>query len=146
PGRQRHQLAVAVRVPQRDPGHALRLRVGAVDADVPDHLHHGVRHGEAARRESHGDTGEGGEVMATTTATAPGRTRTRGTRGTGGGRGGDERRVWSKVGLAVGVLLIAAYCLAPFYWMVVSSLKGQNDIFDNSLLPKHATMTNFRAV
>jgi multiple sugar transport system permease protein len=84
--------------------------------------------------------------MATTTATAPGRTRTGGTRRTGGGRGGDERRVWSKVGLAVGVLLIAAYCLAPFYWMVVSSLKGQNDIFDNSLLPKHATMTNFRAV
>jgi multiple sugar transport system permease protein len=82
--------------------------------------------------------------MATTTATAPARARTRGT----GGKGGDggERRIWSKVGLGVGVLLIAAYCLAPFYWMLVSSLKGQNDIFDNSLWPKHLTMSNFKAV
>jgi multiple sugar transport system permease protein len=33
------------------------------------------------------------------------------------------------------IAIVAVYCLAPFYWMVVSSLRTTNDIFDTSLLP-----------
>jgi len=35
----------------------------------------------------------------------------------------------------LGVAAIIIYCLAPFYWMVVSSLRRTSDIFDNSLVP-----------
>jgi multiple sugar transport system permease protein len=33
------------------------------------------------------------------------------------------------------IAIVAVYCLAPFYWMIVSSLRTTNDIFDTSLLP-----------
>jgi len=45
------------------------------------------------------------------------------------------RRRLSNAGLALCVALIALFCLAPFYWMFVSSLKGPNDIFNNDLWP-----------
>jgi multiple sugar transport system permease protein len=35
----------------------------------------------------------------------------------------------------VGIAIVAVYCLAPFYWMVVSSLRTTNDIFETTLLP-----------
>jgi len=41
---------------------------------------------------------------------------------------------------------IAVYCLLPFYWMIVSSLKSPRHIFDNSLLPTHPTLLNYEAV
>lgn len=42
----------------------------------------------------------------------------------------------AKQGLVyLGVAAIIIYCLAPFYWMVVSSLRRTSDIFDNSLVP-----------
>jgi multiple sugar transport system permease protein len=44
------------------------------------------------------------------------------------------------------VLLIAAYCLFPFYWMVVSSLKPPDAIFNNDLWPTSPSLTNYRAV
>jgi len=46
----------------------------------------------------------------------------------------------------VGVLTVAAYCLAPFYWMLVSSLRRTSDIFDNSLLPSRVSFENYRSL
>jgi multiple sugar transport system permease protein len=47
--------------------------------------------------------------------------------------------------LLLGVAFIAIYCLAPFYWMIVSSLKA-NPLLDQALWPKHPTLLNFREV
>jgi len=57
-----------------------------------------------------------------------------------------RRLTWSNVGLLAGILLIAVYCLVPFYWMLVSSLKPPNDIFNNDLWPSNISFENFRAV
>ncbi|KKD01932.1 sugar ABC transporter permease, partial [Streptomyces sp. WM6386] len=35
---------------------------------------------------------------------------------------------------------------APFYWMLVSSLRRTSDIFDTSLLPPPVSFENYRAV
>jgi multiple sugar transport system permease protein len=53
---------------------------------------------------------------------------------------------WSTLGLWGAIVLIALYCLAPFYWMVVSSLKAPNNIFNNDLLPSEVSLENYRAV
>lgn len=53
---------------------------------------------------------------------------------------------WSTLGVWGAIALIAVYCLAPFYWMLVSSLKAPNDIFNNDLLPSHVSLENYRAV
>ena len=42
-----------------------------------------------------------------------------------------------------GLVLIFAYCLAPFYWMIVSSLRRTADIFDNTLLPAPFSLENY---
>jgi multiple sugar transport system permease protein len=47
--------------------------------------------------------------------------------------------------LMLGVAFIAIYCLAPFYWMIVSSLKA-NPLLDNSLFPTKPTLLNYREV
>ncbi|MGW5661899.1 carbohydrate ABC transporter permease [Streptomyces sp. NPDC003758] len=46
----------------------------------------------------------------------------------------------------VGVAAVVAYCLAPFYWMVVSSLRRNDDIFSTSLFPSPLSFDNYRAV
>ncbi len=46
----------------------------------------------------------------------------------------------------VGVAVIIVYCLAPFYWMVVSSFRRTSDIFDLSALPSPWSLENYRAV
>jgi multiple sugar transport system permease protein len=51
-----------------------------------------------------------------------------------------------KIWLYVAAAAIVAYCLLPFYWMVVSSLRSPAHIFDTSLLPPHPTLLNYRAV
>src|SRR5919197_1008897 len=45
----------------------------------------------------------------------------------------------------LGIAIIAIYCLAPFYWMIVSSLKS-DPLLDTSLYPKHLTVKNYGAV
>jgi multiple sugar transport system permease protein len=47
---------------------------------------------------------------------------------------------------ALGVALIVVYCLAPFYWMVVSSLRRTSDIFDKSPVPTPPSLDGYRAV
>jgi multiple sugar transport system permease protein len=53
---------------------------------------------------------------------------------------------WRTWLLCLGVAAVVAYCLAPFYWMLVSSLRRNSDIFDTSLLPTSVSFENYRAV
>jgi multiple sugar transport system permease protein len=46
----------------------------------------------------------------------------------------------------VGIAFIVIYCLAPFYWMVVSALRRPNDQFEKTFLPTHWSTQNFQAV
>jgi multiple sugar transport system permease protein len=57
------------------------------------------------------------------------------------------RRGWLRQNglLLLGVAFIIIYCLAPFYWMIVSSLKS-NPLLDQSLWPQDPTMVNYREV
>lgn len=53
---------------------------------------------------------------------------------------------WGTIGTYLALAAITIFCLAPFYWMVVTSLKGPDDIFDNSLVPLSPTLENYAAV
>lgn len=55
-------------------------------------------------------------------------------------------RYWGKIGTYCALVAITIFCLAPFYWMLVTSLKSPDDIFDNSLLPLSPTLENYAAV
>ncbi|MGH3877309.1 MAG: carbohydrate ABC transporter permease [Actinophytocola sp.] len=46
----------------------------------------------------------------------------------------------------LGIVIIVVYCLAPFYWMVVSALRQPNDQADNSFFPSPFSMENFAGV
>ncbi|WP_291048542.1 carbohydrate ABC transporter permease [Herbiconiux sp.] len=46
----------------------------------------------------------------------------------------------------VGIAIVAVYCLAPFYWMLVSSFRTTNDIFDTSLLPTTWSLESYAQV
>ncbi|MUN36150.1 MULTISPECIES: carbohydrate ABC transporter permease [Actinomadura] len=52
------------------------------------------------------------------------------------------RRVLS----VVGVVAVVAYCLAPFYWMVVSAFRRPQDQFDDSPVPSRWSTENLTAV
>ncbi|MET7903254.1 carbohydrate ABC transporter permease [Streptomyces sp. NPDC005355] len=69
--------------------------------------------------------------MSTTARTTDVR-RTRGVRG-----GAAARRI--------GIAAIVVYCLAPFYWMVVSSLRQPADQFSNGPLPAPLSLDNYAA-
>jgi multiple sugar transport system permease protein len=57
-----------------------------------------------------------------------------------------KRRRWgSSAGYYVGIAIIVLYCLAPFYWMVVSALRRPSDQFSNSLLPIPLSFENLNA-
>ncbi|WP_210505782.1 carbohydrate ABC transporter permease [Naasia sp. SYSU D00057] len=50
------------------------------------------------------------------------------------------------IGRVLAIIVIALYCLAPFYWMIVSSLRRTSDIFDNSLLPTTWSLESYAQV
>jgi len=50
------------------------------------------------------------------------------------------------VGRVLGMVLIVLWCLAPFYWMIVASLRQVDFTFDSTPYPKHVTFDNFRAI
>ncbi|MET8080698.1 carbohydrate ABC transporter permease [Streptomyces sp. NPDC005303] len=56
------------------------------------------------------------------------------------------RTRWSDLAFYAGIAGIIVYCVAPFYWMVVSSLRRTSDIFDLTPLPRPWSMENYRAV
>jgi multiple sugar transport system permease protein len=58
-------------------------------------------------------------------------------------RNSASRWTWVYYG---GLALIVLYCLAPFYWMVVSSLRRPADIFAVSLWPDPVSWENYAAV
>ncbi|RZB19348.1 carbohydrate ABC transporter permease [Streptomyces sp. F001] len=45
----------------------------------------------------------------------------------------------------IGIAAIVVYCLVPFYWMVVSSLRRPADQFSNSPLPAPVSFDNYAA-
>ena len=75
--------------------------------------------------------------MSTVTATAP---------GTFDQETHHKKNTWAKVLPIIGIVLIVIYCLAPFYWMLVSSLRPDSEIFDNTWWPAHPSMENYQAV
>jgi multiple sugar transport system permease protein len=69
-------------------------------------------------------------------------------RGRGGGGGGGTPTTatgWRRWVPFLGIAVIVVYCLAPFYWMVVSSLRRPNDLFSNSWLPNPVSFENYEA-
>lgn len=49
------------------------------------------------------------------------------------------------MGRRLGITGIVVFCLAPFFWMVVSSLRRPADQFSNSPLPAPGSLDNFKA-
>ncbi|GAB3727170.1 carbohydrate ABC transporter permease [Nocardiopsis nanhaiensis] len=58
----------------------------------------------------------------------------------------DRRRWIGEKLIPLGILGIVLFCLAPFYWMVVSSLRRSSDIFDTTPLPGPVSFENYVAV
>jgi multiple sugar transport system permease protein len=50
---------------------------------------------------------------------------------------------WRNVGVLVGITAIVLYCLAPFYWMLVSSLRQPSDQFSNAPVPEPPSTLNY---
>ena len=57
-----------------------------------------------------------------------------------------KKTSWAGIWATVGIGFIVIYCLAPFYWMVVSSLRPDSEIFENSWWPRHPSLENYEAV
>lgn len=53
---------------------------------------------------------------------------------------------WRRALRPLPVAGVVLFCLAPFYWMVVSSLRRTSDIFDTSAWPSPFSLENYRAV
>ncbi|OLB77110.1 MAG: sugar ABC transporter permease [Actinobacteria bacterium 13_2_20CM_2_71_6] len=54
-------------------------------------------------------------------------------------------RTGSNIGYYVGIAIIVVYCLAPFYWMVVSALRRPADQFSNAPIPWPLSLKNLGA-
>jgi len=51
---------------------------------------------------------------------------------------------WNRVGSFAAITLIVFWCLAPFYWMLVLSVRDNAHTFDNTPWFTHLTLENFR--
>jgi len=56
-----------------------------------------------------------------------------------------RRGTIGKIGVYIGIAAIVVYCLAPFYWMIVSSLRRTNDLFSSNILPAPLSLDGYRA-
>jgi multiple sugar transport system permease protein len=67
---------------------------------------------------------------------------------TAAGAGVQKRRGlglnWGAVRSYVGIAAIVIFCLAPFYWMVVTAFRDVGFTFDTTPWPTHVTLDNFR--
>jgi multiple sugar transport system permease protein len=81
--------------------------------------------------------------MASTTTVEPGRAAAR-----AGARATTKRNGvnWGSVRSYVGIAAIVIFCLAPFYWMIVTAFRHVDYTFDNTPWPTHVTLDNFRTV
>jgi multiple sugar transport system permease protein len=50
------------------------------------------------------------------------------------------------LGRLAGLLALALFCLAPGYWMVISSLTPHDAIFNNDLLPRTLSLESYRNI
>ena len=62
------------------------------------------------------------------------------------GQSTKKKTSWAGIWSTVGIGFIVIYCLAPFYWMVVSSLRPDTEIFENTWWPRHTSFENYQAV
>jgi multiple sugar transport system permease protein len=53
---------------------------------------------------------------------------------------GSSRGMWLPY---AGITLIIIYCLIPFYWMIVTSLRRPSDVFENAIIPTPFSFQNF---
>ena len=56
-----------------------------------------------------------------------------------------RRRFRTNPAAYVGIAAIVVYCLAPFYWMVVSALRRPDDQFTNRIVPWPISLANLRS-
>ena len=55
-----------------------------------------------------------------------------------------RREKIGQVGITIGIIAIVVYCLAPFYWMIVSSLRRRSDLFSSSPIPNPLSLDGYR--
>ena len=80
--------------------------------------------------------------MASTTTVEPGRAAATEPRAQARRKGMN----WGVVRSYLGITLIVIFCLAPFYWMIVTSFRDVGYTFDNTPWPTHVTLDNYRTV
>ena len=80
--------------------------------------------------------------MASTTTVEPGRSAAADTQVRAKRKGFN----WTPVRSYTGIVLIVLFCLAPFYWMIVTAFRDVGYTFDNTPWPTHVTLDNFRTV
>jgi multiple sugar transport system permease protein len=51
---------------------------------------------------------------------------------------------WPLIRNIAAIALITVWCLAPFYWMAVMSIRDANNPYDVNLLPDHFTLSNYK--
>jgi len=51
---------------------------------------------------------------------------------------------WGAIGSYAGIAAIVIWCLAPFYWMVVTAFRDVGYTFDTTPWPTHVTLDNFK--
>lgn len=57
-----------------------------------------------------------------------------------------KKNTGAKIIVGLGIALILVYCLAPFYWMIVSSLRLPSEGRSTELLPSPVSFENYAAV
>lgn len=50
---------------------------------------------------------------------------------------------WGQYAAYLGITALIVYCLAPFYWMLVTSLRRPTDTFDTAIVPSPPSFQNF---
>ncbi|WP_233205727.1 carbohydrate ABC transporter permease [Cryobacterium sp. Y82] len=55
-----------------------------------------------------------------------------------------RKRGWGAASLVLAITAISVYCLAPFFWMLVSSFRRTSDIFETTILPTTWSIESYR--
>lgn len=81
--------------------------------------------------------------MSSTSVSAPqqGEAQARTARTTRANGGQTRSKMWLAY---IGITVIIIYCLAPFYWMIVSSLRRPSDAFQTGVIPNPVSFQNYQ--